>query len=114
MDYFTYISCALRPHRRRLAVALVAALGIIVVDLGLEVGMESVWESIETLTNRLCDGLTEKGYHISSPRREGERSGIVVFEPPAGGPPPGRIVKDLEERGVRMHSSCFRQEPENL
>lgn len=70
------------------------------IDLLLEVGIESVWEYIEALTNRLCNGLTDKGYHILSPRREGERSGIVVFEPPAGGPSPGQIVKRLEERGI--------------
>ena len=34
MDYFSYIAQALRPHRRRLVIALVAALGIMVVDLG--------------------------------------------------------------------------------
>lgn len=75
-------------------------------QLLLEVGMDNVWSRIEALTERLCEGLREKGYRVFSPRDPGERSGIVVFEPPAP-PPEGRavpgvqqIVADLENRGT--------------
>ena len=50
----------------------------------LEIGIDQVWSRIEMLTARLCAGLEAKGYRVFSPRRvEDERSGIVVFEPPA-------------------------------
>ena len=32
------------------------------------------------LTDRLCEGLARKGYHVRSPRGDRERSGIVIFD----------------------------------
>jgi len=73
-------------------------------ELLLEIGIDTVWERIEAITARLCDGLSRKGYRVFSPRGDGERSGIVVFEPPEGVmrriPPPGQIVADLEKQGI--------------
>ncbi len=72
-------------------------------ELLLEVGMENVWARIEALTSCLCDGLTGKGYRVFSPRGEGERSGIVVFDPPAEvvkAIPLQKIVADLELHGI--------------
>ncbi len=74
-------------------------------ELLLEVGVEQVWASIETLTARLCDGLREIGWQVFSPRHEGERSGIVIFEPPATTRPRNqseltRLVNALEQQGI--------------
>ena len=42
-----------------------------------------VWHArLRLLTDRLCDGLKGKGYRVFSPRRAGEKSGIVTFDPP--------------------------------
>jgi len=71
------------------------------IDLLLEIGIDSVWSSINTLTTHMCHGLAEKGYHIFSPRtHEEERSGIVSFVPSEQKPPPHQIAKDLEERNI--------------
>jgi len=70
-------------------------------ELLLEVGLETVWSRIEALTARLAEGLAERGYRVRSPRAvEAERSGIVVFEPPTGGPEPARLASALEEAGI--------------
>ncbi|MEO0964834.1 MAG: aminotransferase class V-fold PLP-dependent enzyme [Planctomycetota bacterium] len=68
----------------------------------LETGTDAVWANVEALTTRACEGLTEQGYHVVTPRDEpGERSGIVVFERPGATPAEHRkIANDLERRGV--------------
>ena len=73
-------------------------------DLLLEIGMDEVWSRVEAVTTRLCDGLTGKGYRVFSPRGDGERSGIVVFDRPdpvirqTSGPE--HIVTDLEREKI--------------
>jgi len=52
------------------------------IDLLLEVGIPNIERRVLALTDRLCDGLARKGYHIFSSRREGEKSGIVSFHKP--------------------------------
>jgi cysteine desulfurase / selenocysteine lyase len=48
----------------------------------LKVGVDEVWRRVEALNAVLCEGLERKGYRVFSPRKtQGERSGIVVFEP---------------------------------
>jgi selenocysteine lyase/cysteine desulfurase len=70
-------------------------------DLLLEVGIEEIWARVERLTARLCAGLRNKGYRVFSPREvEGERSGIVTFEPGNGSVLPGKIVRDLEQANI--------------
>lgn len=69
-------------------------------DLLLRVGVDEVWSRIERLTGHLCAGLAERGYRIASPRDDGERSGIVSFEPPIDGPPPAQIVARLKREGI--------------
>jgi selenocysteine lyase/cysteine desulfurase len=70
-------------------------------ELLLETGLDAIWSRIETLTERLCRGLVQKGYDVVSPRsRESERSGIVIFRPHPGAPPPERIVADARAAGV--------------
>jgi len=52
------------------------------IDMLLAVGIDNVWLRIEELTAHLCERLTSHGYRVFSPRGDGERSGIVTFEPP--------------------------------
>ncbi len=74
------------------------------IEMLLEVGIETVWSRVESLTARLCAGLVDRGYGVFSPRGDGERSGIVVFDPPSTSvrqtPSPARIVVELEKRGI--------------
>jgi selenocysteine lyase/cysteine desulfurase len=76
------------------------------IDMLLQVGLDNVWARIEVLTARLCEGLKSKGYHIFSPRQDGERSGIVIFDSPAPDNqsadkgPMQQIVSDLENRNI--------------
>ena len=74
------------------------------VDLLLSFGIDRVWSQLEQLTARLCQGLDQKGYRVFSPRRAGERSGIVVFEPPDDGrrsmPPLHGVVAGLQKKGI--------------
>lgn len=49
------------------------------IDLLLEIGVPQIERRVLHLTERLMDGLESKGYHISTPSKESERSGIVVF-----------------------------------
>ncbi len=70
-------------------------------ELLLDVGLGAVWSRIELLTERLCRGLEQKGYDVVSPRsQETERSGIVIFRPRPGAPPPQQIVADAWSAGV--------------
>ncbi len=70
----------------------------------IDVGMANVWQRIEQLTARLCQGLIEKGYSIFSPRQHAdERSGIVVFTPPVSVSERlsmSQIVTDLEKQSI--------------
>ncbi len=53
------------------------------IDLLLEIGLETVWDRLYAVTQRLVEGLESAGWGIWSPRQcEDECSGIVVFEPP--------------------------------
>lgn len=68
------------------------------IDMLLEIGIDVVWSRIESLTARLCDGLRDKGYRVFSPRRDSQRSGIVVFDAPDG--QAQRIVTELEKKNI--------------
>lgn len=48
-------------------------------ELLLEVGIDQVWAQVRQLTDRLVEGVREKGYRVISSRRPGESSGIVAF-----------------------------------
>jgi len=66
------------------------------IDMLTEMGVDTVWASIETLTHRLVEGLRGKGYRIYTPRSDpAERSGIVVFEPPTDTNDLAAIVRNL-------------------
>lgn len=101
----------LQPDARRFEPGTYNVPGILALGASLEllkqVGIDTVWERIESLTSQLSEGLLSKGYGVFSPRGEGERSGIVVFSPPPEAVPAGgeavalnRIVADLEKQKI--------------
>jgi len=49
------------------------------IDWLLEVGVAKIWERVQLLTDRLVEGLTDKGYRVVSVRTPEESSGIVAF-----------------------------------
>ena len=73
-------------------------------DLIKEVGIDTIWQRVDALTTRFCEGIAQKGYEVFSPREQPEeRSGIVIFTAPerVGGHEAHRkIVNDLEQDGV--------------
>lgn len=93
------------------------------IDLLLEVGIDEVWSRISTLTSRLVEGLTERGWEVLTPwERPEERSGIVVFAPPEGGPAPAEVAAELKEQQIEIAvregrlrvSPHFYNEPEQI
>jgi selenocysteine lyase/cysteine desulfurase len=52
---------------------------------------------ILSLTDYLCRLLADRGLKVYSPRGEGEKSGIVCFDP--GGAGAERVCADLLKRG---------------
>ncbi len=48
----------------------------------LEFGIPNIESHIIQLTDYLCEGLEKKGYEIYSSRKDGEKSGIVLFSGP--------------------------------
>ena len=51
------------------------------IDLLLEVGIGTIWDTVQKLNDQLCDGLPNAGCRVISPRGKGQASGSVVFEP---------------------------------
>ncbi|MDE0298722.1 MAG: aminotransferase class V-fold PLP-dependent enzyme [Candidatus Poribacteria bacterium] len=49
------------------------------IDLLLEIGVPRIEKRVIDLTGRLIDGLQSKGYRVSTPTTDSERSGIVIF-----------------------------------
>jgi len=49
------------------------------IDWLLEIGIDQVWRRVQSLTDRLGQGVRRKGYRVVSPRQPGESSGIVAF-----------------------------------
>jgi cysteine desulfurase / selenocysteine lyase len=45
----------------------------------LEIGIDKIWTRVHMLTDRLVEGIREKGYRIVSSREASEASGIVAF-----------------------------------
>ena len=103
-DYrFEFESTARRFEPGSYNIPGILALGASLAML-LNVGIDAVWSRVEALTQRLCEGLSRKGYRVFSPRDSQERSGIVVFERPdlANRPIPENqsIVESLERDSV--------------
>lgn len=68
------------------------------IDLLLELGVDAIAERVLSLTDRLVDGLCERGAAVLSPREDGAGSGIVSFTLPDEAP--SRTVERLRERDV--------------
>lgn len=108
-DYGNY-RFAFQPDARRFEPGSYNVPGLLALgaslDLFADVGIATVWQRIESLTQRLCDGLVAKGYRVFSPRREpAERSGIVVFEADRRGVGQDsgaaqRVASDLAKRNI--------------
>ena len=80
LDYdFTYRDEAERFEEGSPNLHGIFALGISI-DRILRLGPEAVENRILSLTGRLADGLTEKGFRIKSPLGDGEKSGILCFD----------------------------------
>ena len=47
-----------------------------------EIGIENISAHVLGLTDRLVEGVREKGYRVISPREPGAASGIVAFKSP--------------------------------
>ncbi len=84
-------------------------------EMFLDLGMATVWQRLEQLTERLGQQLTTHGWRVCSPRQPHERSGIISFLPPppevshdsrqAPGAPPAvlnRYVSGLRQREIHL------------
>jgi len=72
-----------------------AALGLL-----LDTGIPRIEKRVIELADRLERGLLEKGMEILSPRREGEKSGIISFRHPVGGRDYEAYTEDLQKRKI--------------
>ena len=81
-DYLDYDPTPL-PDAQRFESGTLNTVGIYglkaCLDLIHKVGIDVIESRVLMLTDRLADGLKEKGYVVVSSRREGEKSGIVSF-----------------------------------
>ncbi len=81
-NYLDY-KFALRPDASRFECGSLNTLGIYGLRGSLEVihetGIEEIEKQVLGLTDYLVEGLEGKGYGMFSPRKEGEKSGIVSF-----------------------------------
>lgn len=70
------------------------------IDVLLEVGIDTIWDKVQSLTQQLCDGLPDAGYRVVSPRAKGQTSGSVVFVPNDSEQNPKRIVAALAKEKI--------------
>jgi cysteine desulfurase/selenocysteine lyase len=63
-----------------------------------ELGIRSIEKRILDITDYLCDLLGKRGFEVFSPRREGEKSGIVSFF--VKGRNPDRVREMLRRKGI--------------
>jgi selenocysteine lyase/cysteine desulfurase len=68
------------------------------IDRFLEIGMDRIEKRILTITDLLEKGLEALGYTITSPRKSGERSGIICFA--GSDKDPESIMQELLDSGV--------------
>ncbi|MDD3643729.1 MAG: aminotransferase class V-fold PLP-dependent enzyme, partial [Candidatus Krumholzibacteria bacterium] len=98
LDYrFVYRREAARFEEGSLNLHGITALGVSIERL-LEIGPARVEERILGLTGLLAAGLVERGFAVTSPLGEGERSGILCFRHPVR--ETGSIFGLLQEAGV--------------
>ena len=81
------------------------------IDLLLEIGIEAIAQRVLALTDRIVEGLRERGAEVVSPRGPGESSGIVAFRIPQE--EPKATVQRLQAKGVFVvaRRGCVRASP---
>jgi cysteine desulfurase/selenocysteine lyase len=92
----------LRPDAGRYECGTLNTVGIFglraSVDFLLEVGVERIAPVVQSLADRIAEGVLAKGYEISTPRRPESGAGIVSFR--KQGVDARQIVRDLRERNI--------------
>lgn len=92
----------LLPDARRFEYATPNTIGIhalhAALKLILDVGLEAIEQHALRLTDRLAQGLEQRGYLVTSPRGEAERSGIIAFQ--KDGTSSRELCAILRDRGV--------------
>ncbi len=80
---FESLDFSLREDARKFEEGSAAMMGIFALgaafELLAEVGIDRIWDRIQSLNDYAVEGLQKKGYEILSPLEEGKRSGILTF-----------------------------------
>jgi selenocysteine lyase/cysteine desulfurase len=75
------------------AIGLDASMGVLQ-----GVGMQNVWESVRSVTRHAMESLKSKGYTVTSPEKDDQRAGIVLFRHPTL--PNSDVLAALKAGGV--------------
>lgn len=70
------------------------------IDVLLETGIDTIWAAVQKLNEQLCNGLPDAGCRIKSPRKKGQISGSVVFEPINPDVNPKHVVAELAKQNI--------------
>jgi len=103
LNFGTY-DFTLRSDARRFECGSYNIPGILALGASLqlidELGVDFIGRRVQALTERLCDGLREKGFSVFSPRGAGETSGIVSFTHPKLDH--AAIVRELQAKKIAI------------
>ena len=69
------------------------------IDLLLEVGISRIYEHVSAINDELFKGLQERGFKVTTPMGEGERSGILSFIPSSD---PASLFKYLTAKKIMV------------
>ncbi len=69
-----------------------------------EIGIERIEARIGELTDYLVHEAKRRGCRVESPRGAGEWSGIVLFAPPAGGPPATELIAAMHSQRITINA----------
>jgi len=69
-----------------------------------EIGIDRIEARIRALTDHLAAEVERRGCRVESPRGPREWSGIVLFTPPAGGPPAAEIVSAMHGQHITINA----------
>jgi len=83
-------------------------LGIAALNASLQLLETLGYDRIEARVRRLTDAaiaaFTARGFRFESPAGEGERSGILLFAPPAGGPSAVDLVNAMHQERIAINA----------
>jgi selenocysteine lyase/cysteine desulfurase len=107
---FSTIDFTLKPHAGRyesgsLNLGGIHALGASI-DLLLGIGIQHVADRVLSLTDFLCERLSQRGFDVYSSRRSADRSGIVSVELPGVDLP--ALVRRLRGEGIVVNERAGR------